>query len=221
MEVATRKMITVCAYFTPSFHALSEVTVPNIRRYCGRHGYGLVFWSDVDHPEDDTRPFGFRKTERVLELLRASAAGDILCVIDLDLLFTNHTRRLEEFLYHEHDLFFTHDVNGLNSGVYIVRATLGTRKFLEDALARAGLPGVFGEQDAMRDSLKIEAFGNLTKIVPHPAFNSFLYAEYGLTKTREQGQWEPGDFLLHLPGRSNERRIELFTCFEIQREIVE
>lgn len=214
-------MITLCAYFTPSFHALSEVTVPNIRRYCDRHGYKLVFWSDVDHTEDDPRPFGFRKTERVLELLRASATGDILCVIDLDLLFTNHTRRLEEFMDNEHDLFFTHDVNGLNSGVYMVRATLGTHKFMEDAIGRAGLPGVFGEQDAMRDSLKIEAFANLTKIVPHPAFNSYLYEEYGKEMSHEEGQWQPGDFLLHMPGCSNERRIELFKLLQCQGIVVE
>jgi len=214
-------MITLCAYFTPSFHALSEVTVPNIRRYCDRHGYRLLFWSDVDRPDGDDRPLGFRKTERVLELLRASAAGDILCVIDLDLLITNQTIRLESFLDDEHDLFFTHDVNGLNSGVYLVRATMGTRKFLEDAMARVGQPGVFGEQDAMRDSLLVDGFRNLTKIVPHPAFNSYLYEEYGPAKTPAEGQWEQGQFLLHLPGRSNERRIELFKLLQAQGVIVE
>ncbi len=214
-------MITVCAYFTPSFHALSEVTVPNIRRYCDRQGYGLVFWSDVDKPENDPRPFGFRKTERVLELLRASPRGDILCVIDLDILFTNMTRRLEEFLDNENDLFFTHDVNGLNAGVYMIRATLGTQKFLEDAIGRWGQPGVFGEQDAIRDALKVNGFAGLAKIVPHPSFNSFLYEEYGQAMAHEEGQWEPGDCVLHLPGRSNARRIEIFTSPEIQGAIVQ
>lgn len=217
-------MITLCAYFTPSFHALSEVTVPNIRKYCDRHGYNLVFWSDVDKPEDDPRPFGFRKTERVLELLRASRAGDILCVIDLDILITNQTVRLESFLDYEHDLFFTHDVNGLNSGVYLVRATLGTQKFMEDAIARHGQPGVFGEQDAMRDSLRIEAFESLTKIVPQSAFNSYmyqLYKEVNLLDDIPEGNWEVGHFILHLPGMNNERRIEIFTSQEIQEAIVE
>lgn len=214
-------MITVAAYCTPNFEALAAVTVPSVRRYCDRHGYGHRIWNEESQSVDD-RPFGFRKTECALETLRAMAYGDdLLFVIDLDLLVTNHTIRLESFIDNEHDIFATHDQNGLNSGAYLIRHTLGTEKFLEDVISRWGQPGVFGEQDAMRDALRIEAFGNLLKVLPQSAFNSYLYGEYGAVRTHQEGQWKRGDFALHLPGMSNERRIDLFTSPEIQGAIVE
>lgn len=214
-------MITVFTYYTPNFRGLADVTLPNIQRYCSRHGY--QFTTHLDRGADeDPRPFGFRKTEEVLRLLRGMQYGrDLIMVLDIDLLITNQTVRIESFLEDESDLFVTHDVNGLNSGAYIIRSTIGMEKFLEDAIGRWGNPGVYGEQDAMLDSLRLESFASLRKIVPHPAFNSFLYEEYGMTMRHEDGQWKKGDFLLHLPGMSNEKRIQLLTSPEIQGAIVE
>lgn len=214
-------MITAFAYYTPNFQALADVTLPNIRQYCERQGYGFI--AHLDHNADeDPRPFGFRKTEQVLQCLRSLQYGrDLILVLDIDLLVTNQTVRVESFLEDESDLFVTHDINGLNSGVYIIRSTIGMEKFLEDVIGRWGNPGVLGEQDAMRDSLRLESFASLRKIVPHPAFNSFLYEEYGIDRAHEDGQWSKGDFILHLPGMSNEKRIELFTSPAIQGAIIE
>lgn len=213
-------MITVFAYYTPNFQELANVTLPNIRRYCQRHGYSLNVHYDADAMGTDI-PIGFHKTREVLNKMRTMKHGDVLFVIDIDLIITNQTILLESFLDEEHDLFFTHDVNGLNSGAYLIRNTFGTQKFLEDVLERRGQPGVFGEQDGMRDSLLVSSFGSLCKIVPHPAFNSFDYLEYGLYISHEKGQWREGDFILHLPGVSNERRIEILTGPVLLASIVE
>lgn len=203
-------MITVFAYYTPNFQALAAVTLPNILRYCLRHGYGVHIHFDQAHAEDP-RPFGFRKTEAALACLQRMGHGDILCVLDIDLLITNQTIRLESFVTPEHDLFFTHDINGLNAGVYLARAAYGTTKFFETVLGLVGKPGVHGEQDAIRDALLISAFGQLCKIVQHPSFNSFMYAEYGKTMEHHQGEFHLGDFILHLPGIGMDRRIEILS----------
>ena len=51
--------------------------------------------------------------------------------------------------------------------------------------------------------------------------NSYLYTEYPDTNgADEPGHWQPGDFLLHLPGRSLERRVEIFNSPEIQSKII-
>lgn len=213
-------MIVIFVYLTPNFQELADVTMPPLRKYCEQHGYRLVIHMDEKH-QDDPRPFGFRKTEAALtELQRLPYGTGILCVMDADILITNHSIKLESFLDLEHDMWATHDVNGFNSGIYLIRATRGTAKLLEDAISRSSNIGVHGEQDALRDTLRLIGFRDLLKIVPHPSFNSYLYTEYGLTMEHHQGQWEKGDFCLHLPGRENSRRIEIFTSPEIQEEIV-
>lgn len=213
-------MITIFAYITPNFYQLGEVTLPNIRKYRERHGYGF-YLHDVQASNGD-RPFGFAKMEAVLRLLKSLRYGeDAVFVMDLDILIMNHTIRLESFMDPEHDLFVTHDVNGFNAGAYLIRATLGMQKFLEDAIDRWGNPGVFGEQDAMRDSLRIGAFANLLKVLPQSSFNSYLNKEYPETLGREEGNFEKGDFILHLPGMGQEKRIKIFTSPEIQNAIVE
>jgi hypothetical protein len=58
------------------------------------------------------------------------------------------------------------------------------------------------------------------KYLPHPSINSYRYELYAgyegdyfhdyMHIPHEYGQWEPGDLLLHLPGLSLEKRIEVF-----------
>jgi hypothetical protein len=50
----------------------------------------------------------------------------------------------------------------------------------------------------------------------HPSFNSIDYAQYPAFEkpySHEQGQWIPGDFLVHLPGKSLQERLELFPTY--------
>ena len=67
----------------------------------------------------------------------------------------------------------------------------------------------------------------MIEILPHPSINSYLYEEYGdnygkivgvqkSKPTHIEGQWEPGDFALHLPGIPNSIRIEIFETIKTQ-----
>lgn len=209
-------MITAVVSYTRSFEPLAEFTVPVLRRYCGRHGYDLIVHRGGFGYRN--RQFGFQKTELVRALLRAAEA---LFVVDADTLVTNHSVRLESFLDDDHAMFACHDENGFNAGSYLIRNTSTASNFLEGALHLEGAPGVLCEQDAMRDLLKKNLvtgglmFPTVMKVLPHPAINSYRYDEYGKTKTREEGQWHEGDFLLHLPGMTNERRLEIFRTTKI------
>jgi hypothetical protein len=46
-----------------------------------------------------------------------------------------------------------------------------------------------------------------TKLVNQKQFNSYLYEKYDWAWP--DGQYTPGDFLLHLPGMSNEERVPI------------
>src|SRR4051812_34585584 len=102
--------------YTKEFDEVAAITVPAWQRYCARHGYDLtVHRGGFD---DRTRQLGFQKTDLALHLLHGT---DALLVVDCDVLVTNHTVKLETLMNGDHSMFATHDVNGFNAGVYLIR----------------------------------------------------------------------------------------------------
>jgi hypothetical protein len=204
--------ISVFVYYDAAFEKLAAHTLPQIGYYCARNGYALtIHRGSFGYPN---RLPCFQKTELAGALLPGT---DVLCVMDLDALITNHHIRLESFLISDRTLFGCEDVNGFNAGVYMVRNTPEGRDLMMFANAYGKLaPEGHGDQNAIRKW--IEYNPSEYQKVPHPAFNSYLYGEYGETKTHEEGQWEEGDFILHLPGMTNDRRIEIIK--EIQPKII-
>ncbi len=210
--------IRVFAYCTHTFTPVTDVTLPHLRRYCARHGYILVF-HEVPYRTD--RPLGFLVTEAAMRELREC---DALLVIGLDVLITNDAIRVESLMDDKHDMFVTHDHNGLNLGAYIVRKE-GWR-LLQEMMDREGGFNVTSEQDAARDMMRqFEFLRDCVKVLPQRAMNSYLYTEYPETRGADElGHWQPGDFVLHLPGRSSERRVEIFNAIlkgEYQRQVVQ
>lgn len=201
--------IGVFCLYTKEFDDVAEITVPAWQRYCQRRGYELTVHRGGYG--ERARNIGFQKTELALNILRGT---DALLVVDCDVLVTNHTVKLQSLLDKEHTLFATHDANGFNAGVYLIRNTGDAMAFLYSVGAMEGKPGVLGEQDAMRDLFKTGRYEGFFKVLPQSAMNSYLYEEYRKERTHEEGQWKIGDFLLHAPGRSNYRRVQLFTMVE-------
>lgn len=197
-------MISVLLFFDEHFDAVAEVTLPWWEKYCVRHGYDLTVHRGGFG--DNRGQISFQKSQMVRRMLGVSPW---LVVADLDTLVTNQTIKFETFLQYGCAVYACEDSNGMNAGVYAVRDTFEGRGLMDYAshFASKAKSGE-GDQNAIRDWISRNPLEYCC--VPHPAFNSYLYEEYGETRTHEEGQWQPGDFLLHLPGMKNERRIELF-----------
>lgn len=197
-------MISVFVSYTKEYDSVAEITVSRLCQYCERHGYDLTVHRGGFGARD--RLFCFQKSEMAAHLL---AGCDYLFIVDVDMLITNCEIKLEPFVDDQHHLFACEDVNGLNAGAYIVRNCAEGKAMLQFvvAYARTADEGQ-GDQDGLAAWIRWNEEGY--KCVPHPAFNSYMYAEYGLQKSHEEGQWQPGDFILHLPGLKNERRCEIF-----------
>jgi len=197
-------MISVFVSYTEDFDEVAEVTLPPLRTYCQLHGYDLTIHRGGFGKRE--RMFCFQKTELALYLLYGC---EYLFVLDIDTMVTNASIKLEGFVDSDHYLFACEDVNGLNAGAYIVRNCKQAHNMLQFVVAYGhSAPEGHGDQNGLNAWIKWNSEGY--KAVPHPAFNSYLYEEYQIRETHENGQWAPGDFLLHLPGIKNERRIELF-----------
>jgi hypothetical protein len=160
---------------------------------------------------------------KIKQIISEVGYGDIALVLDADTYITNHLIDFEQFVDKDHDLYLTKDINGINTGVFIVKMTPWMQNLL-NYVNNTIQSGDFNcEQDAIAEY--INNFGlDRIKIVNHPSFNSYpidLYApsygkinyeedEFVKKPTHEQGAWQMGDYILHAPGLTIEKRIELF-----------
>jgi hypothetical protein len=210
------KTALLTLYFD-NYQPLADLVLPNWKQYCDRHGYELIAYRGEYMPG---YPIGFQKVCYAYDQMFSDRGDiDVLLVLDLDLIITNHTVPVSAFLDENHDYFVTADVNGLNNGVFIIKKTQGAKEVLEYIVENKHHHR--NEQDTLKFHLDEPVLQGRLKIVQHPSFNSYwydLYPEQG-DLTGQLGNWRPGHFILHLPGMDLNRRLQLLQS-ERARNIV-
>lgn len=206
--------VAVFTYFDDKFRPLADVTLPVLQDYCLRRGYKL-YSHDLGATFGSLKA-GFIKTRCVRDML---FYYDVVMAMDIDTLVTNFGIRVEDFIEKDYDIYLSKDVNNINLGVFIVKSTPFTKGVLEFVATQHITYG--DEQNVFEKN-----WFDFTKICKHPCFNSIPYQHYAPSygyiewekmktppslPTHEQGCWQPGDFIMHLPGMPLERRIEIFT----------
>lgn len=189
-------------YYTPKWELLADIVLPEVRKYCKKYSFLKCF---LESKED--KDWAFNKMAYLSPLLGEFDA-DLIWVLDLDALITNPAIPFTDFTDDEHDIFITKDINGINAGSWIMRNTEASRNFLKTIVNNFNEPH---EQILMNRYLHMVK----VKYLPHPSINSYRYELYKdllgeVNVAHDQGQWQPGDLLLHLPGLSLEKRIEVF-----------
>lgn len=193
-----------------SWRNLANLVVPIQIEYCNKHKY-------VHIQRTVPSEFEFHKIKAVIEVL--DEGTDLVFCLDLDTLITNHNIKIESFLDAKHDFYITQDINEINVGAVIVKNTKWSNRLLEEIF-------LYGNAENEQNALKPFMSDPKVKILPHPSINSYPYDEYAPTyglipgrkpllgiegkPTHEQGNWEQGDFIMHLPGLPMERRLEIF-----------
>lgn len=198
--------IAILILYTQGWQDIADIVIPNAQSYADKHGYDLLVQK---YPEPYFSTFGYQKIEQIQAIFEHDQA-DVVWSLDCDALITNHKWKVEDFLDNEHDAYFCKDVNGINAGSFIIKNTQWSHDFMIWLLAQEGKEKMYCENDAIVAYDK-EFPISLIKILPHPSINSYLYENYPEFKniTHEQGQWEYGDFVLHLPGMGIATRIEV------------
>jgi hypothetical protein len=196
------RLIYVITAWDGNQDALAKVSMPNILAYCHRHNYGLI------QARNGERHPCWWKVKAVEQAL-AEIKPDWAVWLDIDLWITNHTTKLEYWMSLDHDFVCSYDKNGLNAGVLFFRNTEWTRQLLERWWETDTHGCVSPEQSALAYCLPAMNANSKWCCRPQKEFNAYDYSEYGYSYA--SGQWEVGDFILHMPGVTNERRIERFT----------
>lgn len=147
---------------TYKYDFLGELSILNHRQYCERHGYDFIGEVDIDH----SRPVCWAKLPAVHKALHDY---DWVLWADSDTLICDMSRSLQEFCDHRYDLIVQYQEhwwklinleNGterfpINSGVFLIRSSDWSLRFLEESYAqtqyvtRSEVWDRIGEQEGM------------------------------------------------------------------------
>ncbi len=217
IDIEQISSVAVNTFYTTSYKELSDLVLPNLVSYCKSHNYDL-FINKIGKENPH-----FVKTEDARKLLDSY---ELVMSIEIDALIINPDISIESFIDKDHDIFLTKDVNGSNSGVVIWKSTEFTKKWLDFIQSKKEY---YGDEQNVFENFN----DNKIKYCPHPAFNSVPYdlyykPSYGKigyiegeevkVPTHNQGNFKKGDFIFHLPGKTLEERIKIFT--ELKDKII-
>lgn len=198
--------IAIQILYTTGWKDIADIVLPVAKNYCDKHGYKLV---DVEYNEPAQSDMGYDKFRWVKKLSVVDV--DVIFCLDLDTLITNHGVTVESFLDEEHDFYICKDYNSINAGSFIIRKSLWAESFIDFVLSQQGIDKMYCEQNAIEKYMELNPQEQKIKVLPHPSINSYFYGLYPEipAQTHEQGEWVMGDFILHLPGVSLERRKQI------------
>lgn len=195
----------------------------NFCLYCAKHGYDLRIERDIRPRWFDTNShangFSWSRMEAMLDLVR-SGKFEWVWVLGADALITNMTVTLQSFAdiasSHHHIIICGEREALVQADSFLVRGSKRGADLLHGILASYNhhKHHRWVENQAMIDTLPF--WRDMALILPQHLLNSYQYHMYEDPHkgTKDcygnRGNWEPKDFVLHLPGMSYENRIRLF-----------
>lgn len=187
--------------FDSPYKGVADLTLPVLMEYCDRHGYELTV------RQNPRQKHGII-WGRIEDMEAYDGDADWCVHVDADMLITNHTISLDEIVNKvekNHFAFYIigTDQNGINDGMLFIRNV----KDAFEPMTELRAMGCECFQAALEKSLKDKHWPFGCFEAPQRLFNSYFKDEY--PDQDPEGVWQEGDFCLHLPGRSNPRRVEI------------
>lgn len=198
----------IVTLYTESMQSVADLTIPSHVEFASKNGWDqCAILAEQENCLWD-------KMQLICDYLNKDY--DVVMWIDVDALITNTSWSVDWILKEDKhaDIFLTSDVNGLNAGVMLIRNTDRAKAFFY-ACTNYGKT-LFGdrpngEQQSIRHfSLAYPYDGIVHYLTDQRTLNSY-YPELYKYPGSELAHWTPGDFILHLPGTPNEKRVEIFT----------
>jgi hypothetical protein len=214
--------VAIVSAGSPDYADLAAVTQPSRNAYAQKHGYHSWYF-EVDKKRGDA-------CKRDAYEALWGRGYDVMVWMDLDSVVMNSAMRVEDicrdwnladdFTDRPYHFLWGYDHGGPNSGVYIVRFTDEGRHWMDRAYATM-LENGLADETAMEILATTYPFKDYVVACPGVVLNSYDYRYYGwdrysLEYQRKMNLYEPGRWILHMPGYPNEVRIP-----ELKRRLAE
>jgi hypothetical protein len=208
--------VAIVSAGSPDYVDLAAVTQPSRNAYAQKHGYHSWYF-EVDKKRGDA-------CKRDAYEALWGRGYDVMVWCDLDSVVMNSNVRIEDIIHRfmPPDIHFLwgFDWGGPNSGVYIVRFTEEGRHWMDRAYATM-LENGLADETAMEILATTHPFKDYVRACPGVVLNSYDYRFYGwdrysLDYQRKINLYEPGRWILHMPGYPNSVRIP-----ELKRRLAE
>ena len=183
--------------------------------YAEKHGYAHCAKTDDFYG----LAVGFEKIQFLSDLLEAHSDIDWILWTGTDSLITNFNIKIEQRISDTHDVIMAGDFNfAINADVMLVKNTHRSKQWLNAIMDRYDTYAShqYAEQQCMLDIMP--DWHDVVKLVPQRDINSYDYSLYAGPPWNYQdhrdvagndGQWQPGDWIIQWPGTQMHERIEL------------
>jgi len=202
--------MAIVSIFNDRHKDLADLTWYNNKvKYAEKHGYLALSKTDNFSPEQ----VHFDKFVHILDVMEKNTSVDWVWWLDNDAMITNFDIKVEDLVDNDYHVIMPTDIAALNTGSFIVRNSAQAREWLNFLLSKKleyKNDKKWFEQQAVIDFYP--KFQDLFKIIPQQWLNSYDYRMYnveGIDLLGQDGQWYPGDFVIHWPGLPNETRVQL------------
>lgn len=207
---SSKPEMAIVSIFNDRHKDLAELTWYNNKvRYAEKYGYLALPKTDNFSPEQ----VHFDKFVHILDVMEQNPNVDWVWWLDNDAMITNFDIKVEDLVDTDYHVIMPTDIAALNTGSFIVRNSPQAKEWLTYLLnkkAEYKNDKKWFEQQAVIDFYP--KFQELFKIIPQQWLNSYDYRMYnveGIDLLGQDGQWYPGDFVIHWPGLPNETRVQL------------
>lgn len=207
---SNKSRMAIVSLFNERHADLAQHTWYNNKvKYADKHGYRALAKTDNFSPEQ----VHFDKFVHILDVMHSNPDVDWVWWLDNDAMITNFDVKVEDLVDNNYHVIMPTDIAALNTGSFLVRNSAQAREWLEFLLSKKAEyknDKKWFEQQAVIDFYP--KFQDLFKIIPQQWLNSYDYRMYnvvGIDLLGQDGQWAPGDFVIHWPGLPNEARIKL------------
>lgn len=203
-------MYAVASINLPNYQDLADITDKPKREYCERYGYKFFVLKENKYSDI----MGFNKIGYILDLLNTNPDVEWLLFSECDATITNVAIPLEDKIDNNFHVIIPVDRLNLNAGNLLIRNSTEGRAYLQmimDSEAKYK-EAEWAEQQIMIDT--IDNYTNIVKIVEQRYMNSYIQAPYDYCDVRtdvlgNSGEWQVGDWILHLPGLHKPVRIQV------------
>lgn len=205
----SKPKMAIVSLFNERHKDLADFTWTNKVRYAEKHSY-LAVAKTENFSQDQVH---FDKFVHILDVMKTHPDVDWVWWLDNDAMITNFDIKIEDLIDTDYHVIMPTDIAALNTGSFIVRNSTEAREWLEFLLSKKREykdDKKWFEQQAVIDFYP--KFQELFKLVPQQWLNSYDYKMYGvdgIDLLGQDGQWYPGDFVIHWPGLQNEVRVKL------------